>query len=312
MTSRFRKPPYDPGQSDFPSPVLTLACPPTAFPKARRLKRWRICTPLNFGSPVRLGRFTVTAYSGSVSGSDHGPPSAQSPFARSRCYLGRRGVSHHVGGHYSSFIAHTGSCARPNPSRRLRSLPWPAGPCRLSPVPAGRWPFPTLSLQSLPRCLDPYPAVPSPCTCSFLPGRHRPHVRRKTFGTPHDPCNATSTGRFFSRLQSFANVQAPRLARPPGRTHRRGSVSPGRPGRLHHAPLGWLPAPSCGIATCPTRATDTAGLSPAGLQPCRLLLRPETQFPLPRWGRGLGRGVPNQGVITLSPTLSLKGEGVFG
>lgn len=47
--------------------------------------------------------------------------------------------------------------------------------------------------------------------------------------------------------------------------------SPGRPGRLHHASPGWLPAPGCGIATCPTRATDTAGLSPAGLQPCRLL-----------------------------------------
>ncbi len=45
-------------------------------------------------------------------------------------------------------------------------------------------------------------------------------------------------------------------------------------GRLHHAPLGWLPAPSCGIATYPNRATETAGLSLAGLQPCRLLRRP--------------------------------------
>jgi hypothetical protein len=45
-----------------------------------------------------------------------------------------------------------------------------------------------------------------------------------------------------------------------------------RPGRLHHASPGELPLPGCGIATCPTRAIDTAGLSPAGLQPCRLLL----------------------------------------
>jgi hypothetical protein len=29
-------------------------------------------------------------------------------------------VLHHVGGRYPSFIAHTGSCARPKPSRRLR------------------------------------------------------------------------------------------------------------------------------------------------------------------------------------------------
>jgi len=33
--------------------------------------------------------------------------------------------------------------------------------------------------------------------------------------------------------------------------------------------------PRCGIATCPTRATDTAGLSLAGLQPYRPLRRPE-------------------------------------
>ena len=48
------------------------------------------------------------------------------------------------------------------------------GLCRLSPVPAGRWPFPTLSLQSLRRCLDPYPAVSFQCYCPFLPGRQRP------------------------------------------------------------------------------------------------------------------------------------------
>ena len=56
--------------------------------------------------------------------------------------------------------------------------------CRLSPVPAGRWPFPTLSLQSLRRCLDPYPAVSFQCTCSLLPGRQRPHLKRHRFGTP--------------------------------------------------------------------------------------------------------------------------------
>src|SRR6266478_558114 len=37
-----------------------------------------------------------------------------------------------------------------------------------------------------------------------------------------------------------------------------------------------LPAPGCGIASHPTRATDAAGLSPAELQPCRLLPNPVT------------------------------------
>ncbi len=104
--------------------------------------------------------FNGTPNPGSVSGDAQGPPSAQGPFARSRCYPSRRDVTRHVGGNYPAFFARTDPCARPKPSRRLRSLPWSASLCRLSPVPAGRWPFPTLSPQSLYRSLDPYPAAP--------------------------------------------------------------------------------------------------------------------------------------------------------
>ena len=43
------------------------------------------------------------------------------------------------------------------------------------------------------------------------------------------------------------------------------------PGLSHHAEPGRLPDPGSGVASCPTRTTDTAGLSPAGLQHCRLL-----------------------------------------
>jgi len=127
----------------------------------------------------------------------HSPPSAQSPFARLGCYLRRRDVARPVSWHYPAFIAHMGSCARPKPSRRLRSLPWSTGLCRLSPVPAGRWPFPALSLQSLRGCSAPYPAVSSWCTCSLLPRRRRPHSESDEFGTLKLPCNATSTGVLF-------------------------------------------------------------------------------------------------------------------
>ena len=111
---------------------------------------------------------------------------------------------------------------------------------------------------------------------------------------------AASAGSEISGLQSFSDVRAPMLAWPPGCSHpihglsilrfvraldRRRSETwrqlwhapscrisiDGRPGRIHHAVLGWLPAPSSGIATCLNRAIDMAGLSPAGLQPCRLL-----------------------------------------
>jgi hypothetical protein len=131
----------------------------------------------------------------------------------------QRDVLHHVGRRYPSFIAHTGSCAKPNSSRRLR-LAITAGLCRLLPVPAGRWPFPTLSLQSLRRRLDPYPAVSFRCACSLLPERQRPHIQRHTFGTLkiHLQCNFNRNS--FSGLQSFTNVQAPTLVSPPGCTYR--------------------------------------------------------------------------------------------
>ncbi len=44
----------------------------------------------------------------------------------------------------------------------------------------------------------------------------------------------------------------------------------------------WLPNTNCGIATCPTRVTDTAGLSPARLRPCRPLLADRSQCFLSR------------------------------
>ena len=46
----------------------------------------------------------------------------------------------------------------------------------------------------------------------------RPSVQE--LGTRDHPCNATSTGGVVSGLQSFTNVQAPLLARPPGCTYR--------------------------------------------------------------------------------------------
>ena len=88
------------------------------------------------------------------------------------------------------------------------------------PAPAGNWPFPTLSLQSLYGRLDPYPAASLWYVYSFLPKEQRPHLRRDRFGTLNEPCNATSTGGPFSGLQSFLYVQAPILVRPPGCTHR--------------------------------------------------------------------------------------------
>ena len=84
------------------------------------------------------------------------------------------------------------------------------------------------------------------------------------------PAMQLPQGAVFSGRQSFASLQAPTLARPPGCTDR--NASHAEPlGRLHHASPGQLPAPSCGIATCPFWAIDTVGLSPTRLQSCWLL-----------------------------------------
>ncbi len=152
-------------------------------------------SPLRFACETRLGLSEPILNRRSVRDRLRpSPPSAQSPFAHPRCYLRWSDVSHHLRGHYPSFIAHTGSCARPNPSRRLRSVPRSVGPCRLPSAPAGRWSFPALSLQSLRGCSAPYPGVSCWCACSLLPSRQRPHSESDEFGTPDDPGNATSTG----------------------------------------------------------------------------------------------------------------------
>ena len=61
------------------------------------------------------------------------------------------------------------------------------------------------------------------------------------------------------------------LARPPGCSHRSGSMSTGQPGRLHHAMNAGSRSANCGIATCLIRAIDMVELSSTGLWPCRPL-----------------------------------------
>ena len=157
----------------------------------------------------------------------------------------------------------------PLPAPRL--APCAQGLCRLSPVPAARWPFPTLSPRSLRRCSDPYPAALLGCTCPLLRQGHRSHPTLDGFDARIYPHTATSVGSPISRLQSFVYLRAPTLARPPGCSHRSSANAAGQPGLSHHASPGRLPGPGCGVATCSTRTISMTGLSPAGSQPCRPL-----------------------------------------
>ena len=136
---------------------------------------------------------------GSMSGSVPGPPSAQGPFARVGDYPSRRNVSRRVGGRYPAFSARTDPCVKPNPSRRLRSLPWSASLCRLSPVPAGRGFFPTLSLRVFPRMPGPVPRRLPGCTYPFLPLRHRPSPRGLVGRRQQPSAQQLQSGPLFRR-----------------------------------------------------------------------------------------------------------------
>src|SRR5512132_245866 len=210
----------------FPSPVLasalTVIFRMLVFPCRQRLKRWHAYTPDVHSSPAPSLRSRATAdpqHCVWVRAESSEPPSAQSPFARrgaTRDGAASRAASGDVTPPSKLVRAH----APVPPPLIAFGLPYASSLRRLLPSPAGRGTFPTLSPASLRRRLDPYPAVSPRCIHPFLLWGRRPHVSGKTFGTREDPCHATSTGNRISGLQSFADVQSPPLARPPGRTHR--------------------------------------------------------------------------------------------
>ena len=156
------------------------------------------------------------------------PPCTESPFAPSGCYPSGSGVSRHLERHYPSLIAHTGSCARPTPSRSLRPWPRSAGPCRLLPAPAGNRPFPTLSPQVFPQVPGPLPRwdpmVHSPVSShrtaafpTFLQGR-----------LPHEPYSDFTTGVYFGAAV-IPSCSGPQVCSPPRSLLPQSPIEAGQP-----------------------------------------------------------------------------------
>jgi hypothetical protein len=123
---RFLKPLCDPGRSDFPNPVLGLGSPRNfsarAFPHSAKLRRWHTLRP----NAVELHRPFATArvpqYSSSASGCVPTIVATECPEplcpGRALPALGR--PPGRLEERYPLVVAHTGSCARPSPSPRLR------------------------------------------------------------------------------------------------------------------------------------------------------------------------------------------------
>jgi hypothetical protein len=265
------RPPCDPGQSDFPSPVLTVSFPLTVFPKQPKLKCRPIFAPCSLGLPVSLGPCLMVKFNlalcPEITKARHVPkvPLPDRSVTSTGVTASRQRAFALL--HRSYGLMRQTNSLLPTSTHLIKQMIF-AGCCQSL---LGNGPYRHY--------------LCNPCVGAWTPTRGvppvlRPVSSRRTSASPQTsqvrhthlplPCNFHRES--ISRLQSFHYVQAPTLDRLPGCTHR--SLSAGRPGRLHHAPLGWLPTPSCGIAAYPNRVIDTAGISPAGLQPCRLLRRP--------------------------------------
>ena len=188
--------------------------------------------------------FNGTVDPSPASGTAQGPPDAQSSFARTRCYLVRRGVLHLVGGRYPSFIAPTSSCARPksSPWLRLSLVHGVFAGCRQSLLQDG--PSRRYLRNSFPRCLDPYPGASPGALTRFFPGDVGLHRKSTGSATREHPYRDFCTG-MVSGLQSFVYLQASRFACHPDRSYRR---VPNRLGAAvtftsEHLTVCYLPVP---------------------------------------------------------------------
>ena len=124
---RFLKPLYDPGRSDFPSPVLASAL--HAISQGGPSSDARNC---GAGAPFAPTRGSLPCPFATMQVPRNPalclerprlswPPSTQSPFARNGRYPRRGSLEGHLEGRYPLVVAHTGSCAKPPPSAHLGS-----------------------------------------------------------------------------------------------------------------------------------------------------------------------------------------------
>jgi hypothetical protein len=213
---RFRRPPCDPGQWAFPSPVLTLTPRRSPSHTARGFSadshtplRRLVC--FHGRSIVRRPDMSGYSWSGQVP----------------RVPLHAQGVTSSV------MVSSTMSVGVTPRSSLIRThapvLTPPAasvissagGSMQVAVSPCGEEDLPDVVLHICPCVRGPLPRRLLRCSYPFLPPRHRPSPRSDRVGAPQSPCSDFSTAP-LSRLQSFAHVQVRRFARHPDRSYRYG------------------------------------------------------------------------------------------
>ena len=242
---RFLKPLYDPGRSDFPSPVLASVLHAISqggpSPSARNCgagapfapKRWSLPRPFATMQAPRSPALCLVRTRLSW------PPSAQSPFARSGCYPRRGGLKAAWRGvtPSSSLVrAHAPDHHPPRASGRpvVRAVLAGSRQSLLGDGPSRHYlcdPCAGARTHTPPRS--------SAALCPFLHRGHRPHPTGNGFGARIYPHMAASVGSRISWLQSFDHLRAPALARPPGCSDR-SACTPGRQAfHTTHRPAGY-------------------------------------------------------------------------
>ena len=207
---RFRRPPCDPGRWAFPSPVLTLASRRSPSHTARSLS----------ADPHTPLRSMVCFHGRSIVPRPYHVrvllelPSAQSPFARARCYLARRDLTDHVSRRYPACHRSYGLMRQSSTLLVPRWYPRTPGLCRLLSAPAGRRTFPTLSLRIFPCVLGPLPRRLVWCIYPFLPPRQRPSPRSDRVGAPPMPVQRLQYGALFEAAV-IPSCSGPQVCSPP-------------------------------------------------------------------------------------------------
>jgi hypothetical protein len=213
---RFRRPPCDPGRWAFPRPVLALA----SLSRLPIPGEAQVLTHIHPGT-IWCASTGAPLFPGPTMSGDSW--SCQGP----RAPLPVHGVTWHA------LMSRPMAAGIPPPSSLLRAhapvlppprasvVPSTPGLCRLRSAPAGSRTFPTLSLRLCPCVLGPLPRRLVWGPYPLLPPRQRPAPRADRVGAPPCPYSDVSTAP-FSRLQSFADVQARRGARHPDRSYRYG------------------------------------------------------------------------------------------
>ena len=229
LVPRFPGAPCDPGRSDFPSPVLTLACPSQAFPPAAWFKLWHAYALLPMVC-LRTSRcFEVQPYPNLCSGVSCDRQAPRVPLPR----LGVTG-SGAVCATTSKSVTPSSSLVRTHAPDHLpllcfrrRLIQWVfAGCCQplLRSGPSRRYLYESF-LGCLIHCLG--------VTCGAR-ARYFPQVigfpqRRTGQLDTTTRALATSARSAISWLQIFLYVQASKFAYHPGCSYRSGSVSTGQP-----------------------------------------------------------------------------------